>query len=114
MQNILNQAYFHQPQILHGINSDGCMVQSVTHSQPSHRFSFSRVLSCSLSDEYVGIVAAIPCSRADKPRLHDTTWQPVVWCIQTFNRLSKLSNPFDNRFDNRLYRVNGVIQNHAT
>ena len=29
-------------------------------------------------------------------------WQPAVSCIQTFNRLS-------NRFDNRLYRVNGVI-----
>jgi len=50
--------------------------------------------------------------------------QPVVSCIQTFNRLS---NPSDNRFDNRLnvclhdtagvnrfdnwlYRVNGVLQ----
>ena len=39
-----------------------------------------------------------------KPRLHDTTcchtgcqtgWQPVVSCIQTFDRFS---NPFDNRF----------------
>jgi len=62
------------------------------------------------------------------PRLHDTTgcqsgcttrfdnrlyarynrlsWQPVVWCIQTFNRLS---NRFDNRFDNRLNRVNGAL-----
>jgi len=29
-------------------------------------------------------------------------WQPVVSCIQTFNRLS-------NPFDNRLYRVNGVL-----
>ena len=28
--------------------------------------------------------------------------QPVVSCIQTFNWLS---NPFDNRFDNRLYRL---------
>jgi len=29
-------------------------------------------------------------------------WQPVVSCIQTFNRLS---NPFDNRFHKRRYRV---------
>ena len=56
-------------------------------------------------------------------------WQPVVSCIQTFNRLSnpfdnrndnrlyrvysrlsnRLSNWFDNRFDNRMYRVNGVL-----
>ena len=34
------------------------------------------------------------------------TIQPVVSCIQTFTRLS---NPFDNRFDNRLYRVNGAL-----
>jgi len=32
-------------------------------------------------------------------------WQPVFLCIQTFNWLS---NGFDNRFDNRLYRVNGA------
>jgi len=44
-----------------------------------------------------------------KPRLHNTTcWQPVVSCIQTFNRLS---NPFDNRFDNRLYRVYSRLSN---
>jgi len=30
-------------------------------------------------------------------------WQPVVSCIQTFTRLS-------NRFDNRLYRVNGALK----
>jgi len=37
-----------------------------------------------------------------------TGWQPVVSCIglQTFNRLS---NRFDNPFDNRLYRVNGAL-----
>ena len=29
-------------------------------------------------------------------------WQPIVSCIQTFTRLS-------NRFDNRLYRVNGAL-----
>jgi len=33
-------------------------------------------------------------------------WQPVVSCIQTFNRLL---NRFDNRVDNRLYRVNGAL-----
>jgi len=51
-----------------------------------------------------------------QPRLHDTTccqtgcpvWQPVVSCIQTFNRLS---NPFDNRFVNRLYRVYSRLSN---
>jgi len=52
-----------------------------------------------------------------KPRLHNTTccqpvvkrvWQPVVSCIKTFNRLS---NPFDNRFDNRLYRVYSRLSN---
>jgi len=40
-----------------------------------------------------------------KPGLTNPDWQPVVSCIQTFNRLS---NRFDNRFDNRLYRVNGA------
>ena len=66
------------------------------------------------------------------PRLHDTTgchnrynvqpvwqpavytiqpvdkavWQPVVSCLHTFNRLS---NRFDNWFDNRLSRVNGAL-----
>jgi len=44
-----------------------------------------------------------------KPRLHDTTCcQPVVSRIQTFNRLS---NPFGNRFDNRLYRVYSRLSN---
>jgi len=33
-------------------------------------------------------------------------WQPVVSCIQTFTRLS---SQFDNRFDNRLYSVNGAL-----
>jgi len=33
-------------------------------------------------------------------------WQPVVSCIQTFTRLSNL---FDNRFDNGLHRVNGAL-----
>jgi len=33
--------------------------------------------------------------------------QPTVACIQTFNRLSYR---FDNGFDNRLYRVNGVLK----
>jgi len=33
---------------------------------------------------------------------HPNIWQPPVSCIQTFNRLS---NPFDNRFNNRLYGV---------
>jgi len=35
-------------------------------------------------------------------------WQPVVSCIQTFDRLS---NPFDNRFDKRLYRVYSRLSN---
>jgi len=44
-----------------------------------------------------------------KPRLHDTTCcQPVVSYIRTFNRLS---NPFDNRFNNRLYRVYSRLSN---
>jgi len=34
--------------------------------------------------------------------------QPVVSCIQTFNWLS---NPFDKRFDNRLYRVYSQLSN---
>jgi len=38
-------------------------------------------------------------------------WQLVVSCIQTFNWLS---NPFDNRFDNRLYRVYSRLSNHCT
>jgi len=33
--------------------------------------------------------------------------QPAVSCKQTSNRLS---NPFDNRLDNRLYRVNGALE----
>jgi len=66
------------------------------------------------------------CSFLIKPRLHDTTgcqtrcqtgpvvkpvWQPV-WqsfgCL--FTRYSRLSNRLHNLFDNRLYRVNGVLQ----
>jgi len=35
-------------------------------------------------------------------------WQPVVSCIQTFNRFSNL---FDNRFDNRLYHVYNRLSN---
>jgi len=42
-------------------------------------------------------------------------WQPVwqpVGCL--FTRYSQLSNRLYNRFDNRLYRVNGVWQNKKT
>ena len=41
----------------------------------------------------------------------DAVWQQVVSCIQTFIRLS---NPFDNWFDNRLYRVNGALARDHT
>ena len=40
-------------------------------------------------------------------RVWQPVWQPVVSCIQTFNRLS---NQFDNRVHNRLYRVNGALR----
>ena len=38
-------------------------------------------------------------------------WQPVVLCIQTLNRLS---NPFDSRFDKRLYRVYSRLSNRLS
>ena len=38
-------------------------------------------------------------------RLTTAVEQPAASCKQTFNRLLK---PLNNRFDNRLYRVNGV------
>ena len=51
---------------------------------------------------YVQVVVAVElqglheCDRRVKPRLHNT-------------RYNRLSNAFDNRFGNRLYRVNGVL-----
>jgi len=44
-----------------------------------------------------------------KPRLHDTTRFDNRLDVCLFTRCSRLSNQSDNRFGNRLYRVNGVL-----
>jgi len=52
---------------------------------------------------------AVVCGRlwsSGRPRVVKPVWQPVVSCIQTFNRLSVR---FHNQFDNRLYRVDGAL-----
>jgi len=50
------------------------------------------------------------CQTGCQTRL-STFWQPVG-CL--FTRYSRLSYRLYNRFDNRLYRVNGVLQLHCT
>jgi len=43
-------------------------------------------------------------------RFDNRGWTTAASCKQTFNRLSKRLN---NRFDNRLYRVNGLLNRHC-
>ena len=64
-----------------------------------------RPTGCSLPTAWV--VAAISPVYTMQPVVKPV-WQPVVSCIQTVNRLSK---PFDNRFDKRLYRVHSRLSN---
>jgi len=74
-------------------------------SNQSYNWFDNRLLLCKQTsnrfDNHVERTATVSCNRLSNP-----VWQPVVSCIQTFTRLS---NWFNNRFDNRLYRVNGAL-----
>ena len=67
----------------------------------SHFLKFSYVTNFSVCETRIWWKLQT-ISKAPFTRYNLLSNRPVVSCMQTFNRLS---NPFDNRYDNRLYRV---------